>query len=199
MRTRFDRRRASARLSTCRGARGSGRPRPRRPTRPTSTTWMRSTPASCRWRRSSPSPVSSPGIFRTRYLQLTRADKLDPERFTRLTIAIFQNPKAVATRGGCCSSSTASRTHRTKPRPRNGSRRSCTRVGVGADPGVRLSPRSARAMAARDPHLSSLRSRHQRASRGRTTSSAFSSASPTFRQRDNFAARALLWWSPIAS
>ena len=131
MRTRFDRRRASARLSTCRGARGSGRPRPRRPTRPTSTTWMRSTPASCRWRRSSPSPVSSPGIFRTRYLQLTRADKLDPERFTRLTIAIFQNPKAVATRGGCCSSSTASRTHRTKPRPRNGSRRSCTRVGGG--------------------------------------------------------------------
>ena len=39
------------------------------------------------------SPVFSPAIFRTRYLQLARADELDSDRFARLVHALMQDPE----------------------------------------------------------------------------------------------------------
>ncbi len=39
------------------------------------------------------SPVFSPTIFRTRYLQLARADELDSDRFARLAHALMQDPE----------------------------------------------------------------------------------------------------------
>jgi transposase len=39
------------------------------------------------------SPAFNPDIFRTRYLQLARAEELDPDRFARLAHALMQDPE----------------------------------------------------------------------------------------------------------